>query len=66
MCLIVVTFNTTFCSMIVDGRMPVFEGTRQGLYMIPEDSVNLFCQTAMQTENVIRAVIYRHYRTHKK
>ena len=65
MCLIVVTFNTIFCSMIIDGRMPLYEGQRTGIYFIPDDQSVLFCQIAQQNETVSKISIYRHYKSYK-
>lgn len=66
MVLVLVQFNTQFCSMVVDGRLPLYEGTRQGLFMIPEDMATEFCSAAIKMDNVTRAVVYRYFKTFNK
>lgn len=52
--------------MIIDGRLPVYEGLREGLFLIPEDQARLFCLKAIEEENVTKVVVFRQFKTYNK
>lgn len=66
MVLVRVIFNTQFCSMIIDGRFPIYKGLREGLFLLPEEQAHLFCLTAIETENVTKVTVYRQIKTYNK
>ena len=66
MVLVRVIFTTQFCPMIIDGRLPVYEGLREGLFLLPEEQAKLFCLKAIEEENVSKVIIFRQFKTYTK
>lgn len=66
MLLVRVIFNRQFCSMIIDGRLPIYEGLKEGLFLVPEEQARLFCLKAIEIENVTKVSVFRQIKTYNK
>lgn len=66
MCIVIVKFTNLYCSNIIDGRMPLIENGNSSIYFLPQDHANLFCQLALENENVTQATVYKYEKTYRR